>query len=129
MSVKVGNLVHVINQDGWSGIGRVHSVLGGEDIHIYKDDDGKSTWWVDRHHYVVIEPNSTAKNMNLKEKMALVFKGEPEKSFIKAGVMNVDETLTTDGNSIFMTWLLKKNGAAFKKEVVDPILEDQECEE
>lgn len=68
-----------------------------------------------------------SKNMaSLKEKMALVFKGEPEKSFIKAGVMNTDETLTPDGNAVFMAWLLKKNGADFKKEVVDPILADEE---
>lgn len=63
--------------------------------------------------------------LNIKEKMALIFKGEPEKSFIKAGVMNVDETLTSDGEDIFMAWLLKKNGDDFKKEVVDPILADQ----
>lgn len=62
---------------------------------------------------------------NLKEKMALVFKGEPEKSFIKAGIMNADETLTSDGQAIFLAWLLKNEGDAFKKEVVDPILAEE----
>lgn len=61
---------------------------------------------------------------SLREKMALVFKGEPEKSFIKAGVMNTDETLTSDGQAVFMAWLLKENGTKFKSEVVDPILAD-----
>lgn len=67
---------------------------------------------------------SSKNNMNLSEKMALVFKGEPEKSFIKAGIIDISEELTEEGWEIFGTWLLKKNGDAFKKEVVDPILED-----
>lgn len=64
---------------------------------------------------------------SLTEKFALAFKGEPEKSFIKAGVMNQNETLTTEGQAVFMAWLLKANGAAFKKEVVDPILAEEEA--
>lgn len=64
-------------------------------------------------------------NMNLKEKFALVFKGEPEKSFIKAAVMNSDESLTSDGQSLFLSYLLKKNGDDFKTTVIDPILAEE----
>ncbi len=63
--------------------------------------------------------------MNLKEKFAIAFKGEPEKSFIKAGVMNTDESLTADGQALFLAFLLKKQGSEFKTEVVDPILEEE----
>lgn len=60
--------------------------------------------------------------MNLVEKFALAFKTEPEKSFIKAGIMNPDSSMTDDGKELFMTYLLKKNGGDFKTTVVDPIL-------
>lgn len=63
---------------------------------------------------------------SVKDKFVLVFKKEPEKFFIKAGIMGTDETLTEEGQEIFLTWLLKENGAAFKKEVVDPILAEEE---
>lgn len=66
-------------------------------------------------------------NMGLIDKMALVFKGEPEKSFIKAGVMNTDETLTKEGEAVFLAYLLKANGADFKTKVVDPILADEDA--
>lgn len=69
----------------------------------------------------LIKSNSNAMT-SLKEKFALAFKGEPEKSFIKAGVMNTDESLTTDGKEIFLAYLLKKNGDDFKTTVIDPIL-------
>ncbi len=77
--------------------------------------------------WTLIKPESNQSNMNLSEKFALVFKGEPEKSFIKAGVMNADESLTTDGQKLFMAYLLKKNGDDFKTTVVDPILAEEEA--
>lgn len=85
---------------------------------------GKHRWVEQSDDIEIIGTKLT--NMNLKEKMALVFKGEPQKSFIKAGIMNSDETLTSDGKDVFMAWLLKQNGDAFKTEVVDPILADEE---
>lgn len=62
----------------------------------------------------------------LKQKVALVFKNEPERSFIKAGVLNIDETFTEEGRDTFLAFLLKKNGDAFKTEVIDPILAEEE---
>lgn len=61
-------------------------------------------------------------NMNLKETFSHIFLKEPEKSFRKAGVTDSDGTLTTEGQSIFLSWLLKENGDAFKTEVIDPVL-------
>ena len=63
-------------------------------------------------------------NMNTLDKFALLFKSEPEKSFRKAGITNSDDMLTDDGQKIFLSWLMKKNGDAFKTEVVDPLLAD-----
>ena len=68
------------------------------------------------------------KNMNLKDKFTLAFKGEPEKSFRKTGITNGDDFLTEDGQHVFLGWLLKKHGEEFKKDVVDDILKEQEEE-
>lgn len=68
------------------------------------------------------------KNMNIKEKFTLAFKGEPEKSFRKTGITNGDDFLTDDGEKVFLGWLLKENGEKFKKDVVDGLLEDMEGE-
>lgn len=72
----------------------------------------------------IIEQNKN--KMNIKEKFALLRKGEPEKSFFKLGVTDKEDTLTTEGQAIFLGWLLKKHGAEFKTEVVDPLLADEE---
>lgn len=67
-------------------------------------------------------------NMNIKEQFLLAITAEPQKSFRKTGITNGDDLLTDDGQKVFLSWLLKKNQDEFKKEVVDPILEDMEKE-
>ena len=69
---------------------------------------------------------SNKTEMNLKESFAAVFKQEPQKSFNKAGITDSNDTLTSDGQAIFLSWLLQQNGDAFKTAVVDPILAEQE---
>lgn len=71
--------------------------------------------------------------MSIREKFLLAFKGEPEKSFRKAGITNGDDLLTDEGQKIFLSWLLKAKldasktiGEQFKSEVVDSILADDE---
>lgn len=34
--------------------------------------------------------------------------------------------ISTDGRDVFLSWLLKKDGDAFKADVVDPILKEEE---
>lgn len=68
------------------------------------------------------------KDMDIIQQFRLSMKGEPEKSFIKAGIMDINENLTNDGKQLFIEWLLKENGDQFKKEVVDPILADMEAD-
>lgn len=63
--------------------------------------------------------------MNIKEKFALAFKSEPEKSFRKAGITNGDDFLTAEGQEIFLGWLLQKHGTEFKTEVVDELLKEE----
>jgi len=73
--------------------------------------------------------NLNKKPMNLKEKFLTSLKSEPEKSFRKAEITDGDDLLTEDGKAVFLSWLLRKNGAEFKKEVVDEILEEKKKEE
>ncbi len=74
-----------------------------------------------------IEKNIMTK---LTEKFALLLKSEPEKSFRKSDITGTDDILTEEGTDIFLSWLLKKNGEAFKTEVVDELLKkDKECKE
>ncbi len=63
---------------------------------------------------------------DLKSKFVALFLTEPEKSFRKAGVTNGDGILTEEGREVFLTWLLKKHGDEFKKEVVDELLKDED---
>ncbi len=69
--------------------------------------------------------NKDEKKMDIKEKFALAFKSEPEKTFRKAGITNGDDFLTSEGQNIFLSWLLKKHGEEFKKEVVDLLMEKE----
>lgn len=45
---------------------------------------------------------------------------------VKVGIMNTNESLTSDGQAVFLAWLLKMNGDAFKTEVVAPILAEKD---
>lgn len=99
-------------------------VVKGDYINVLMDKNGKTEDGNDEDNLKLI--SSKAVNMNLIEKAKLAFKGEPEKSFIKAGVMDSNENLTPEGQQLFLTYLLKTNGADFKKTVIDPILAEEE---
>lgn len=62
--------------------------------------------------------------MNLVEKFQIALKSEPEKSFLKADIIDSSGVLTSDGQKVFFSWLLKKYGEDFKKEIVDDLLKE-----
>lgn len=66
--------------------------------------------------------------MNIVEKIKLALKSEPEKSFIKAGIMDENENLTNDGRKVLETILVEKNKVELK-EKVDMILVEEKEEE
>lgn len=54
------------------------------------------------------------------DKFKLLFKDELHKLFIKAGIIDINDIITNDGEKIFLTWLLfSKYKDDFKVEVVD----------
>lgn len=65
-------------------------------------------------------------NMSIISKFKMLTKGEPEKSYIKSGIMDQDEVPTDDGMKIAMAYLLKDKefSAKFKADVVDPLIKD-----
>lgn len=66
------------------------------------------------------------KNMSLKSIVKNLFRSEPEKSFIKAGVMNESLELTTEGKDLFIDFLFEKNKDLFNTEIVQKIIAEQE---
>lgn len=70
------------------------------------------------------------KMSELKEKFVLALTKEPQKSFRKAGITDGDNLLTTEGQQVFLTWLLNnKFSDEFKKDVVDDILKKKDSDE
>lgn len=131
MEFKVGDRVRItgnltnVDKEGGVQIGEefVINKISGSLYYGYITRNGHALHMT--HNQLKLVSKKSNVIMNLTEKFALAFKGEPEKSFIKAGVMNSDESLTTDGKELFLAYLLKKNGPAFKTEVIDPILAEE----
>ena len=64
--------------------------------------------------------------MNLIETFRKLGLKEPEKSLIELGFMNEQEELTSEGQTLFMSWLLQEYKDKFYEEVVKPIKEYQD---
>lgn len=71
--------------------------------------------------YNIYLNNNNNNNMNLIETFRRIGLKEPEKSLIDLGFMNKDEELTSDGQTLFLTWLLQQHKDKFFEEIVKPI--------
>jgi len=65
-------------------------------------------------------------NMSLINTFKKLTRSEPEKTFVKAGVLNEELTLTEDGKELFLNYMFEKEKVEFKKEVVDAIVKENE---
>lgn len=93
----------------------------GVDVRI--EDSGYIETGNDVENLELIAPLKTTNNMaSLIDQAKLAFKSEPEKSFIKIGVMDSNENLTPDGKELLLQYLLEMNKDDFKTTIVDPIL-------
>ncbi len=119
--------------DGYDHVGLLCTIRGIE--RCSGTADGVYAFTCERecnkcHHVDTIDPylpkslTSSTLMSTLLEKGALIFKGEPEKTFRKMGITNCDDNLTPDGQTLFLSYLLRKNGADFKTEVVDKMVEE-----
>ena len=62
--------------------------------------------------------------MSILKKFKELTRSEPEKSFVKVGVMNDNLDLTDEGTKLFIAFLFEQNKDKFKSEVVDKLLEE-----
>lgn len=76
----------------------------------------------------LVEEKPTKKTImsNLITTFKNITRTEPNKTFVKAGVMNEDLTLTSEGTELFIQFMFDKHATEFKTEVVDAILAEQE---
>lgn len=119
---KVGDKVKVI------GNSCHHNLSIGDEITLLSERKPsgfyyKENWYIKIEDIQKINPKNIMSSLT--QKVASLFLQEPEKSFRKAEITDESGNLTPDGQTVFLTWLLKKNGDAFKTEVVDPILAEE----
>ena len=69
--------------------------------------------------------NNTNKTMSLIQTFKSIIRTEPEKSFVKAGVLDESLELTHGGTALFIQYLFEKNKEDFKTSVIDVILAEQ----
>lgn len=117
-NTHVGEQSIIVNVDR----GRERSTDGR--FYVYTLDNISGRWCAEELELI----SKSTKNMNLIEKFKLASKTEPEKTFIKAGVMTMDGELTPEGKGLWAAFLVKKFGEEFKTNVVDPILAEMEAE-
>lgn len=124
---KIGDEVDV---DGNGTSYTITGICSGDERYDFCRTNSPDTKWNNYDLRQCSCPNQKlikSKMMNIKEKFLTVFLSEPEKSFRKAEITNGDNLLTADGQTVLLSWLLKKFGAEFKTEVVDVLLaEDKE---
>lgn len=138
---KVGDKVKCIYDDNYANnpFGQISSPYCGKEGVVNEVDDsgykypyhvdfsGIRSTWCSAEELELIKSNNIS-DMSLIAKFKLALKGEPRKSFIKKGVLNSDESFTTDGKDLFLAFLLSKYESDFDKEVVSKIELDEETE-
>lgn len=69
-----------------------------------------------------------SRNTTLLDKVKLATKGEPEKTLITKGVMNMDGSFTDAGWTLFKAFLVEKFGNDFVESHVSKIPEDKKSD-
>lgn len=126
---KVGDMVEVIRTAGNDKehglhVGDVSRIILYEQTRKYYFLEKAPERYMNQEQLRLVKNNSlTAKSImkNLITSFSNLFTPEPQKSFLKAGITDQSGNITPDGSTVFVTWLLNQNQAAFKAAVVDPI--------
>lgn len=109
-----------MSDDNLGDIGIITSIDCNNPVVL--QDDG--TKYYPYEHNLELITNKTIMT-NVKEKFIGLFTKEPEKSYIKAGLMDNDKIATEDGIRVFVSYLMTKSDD-FKSEVVDKMLKEEE---
>lgn len=78
--------------------------------------------------FAYLNNNLKEKHMSLVSKFKHMLMSEPEKTFREAEILRNDDVtvFTSEGEELFLQFLLDKFGAEFKEKVVDPLIAEQE---
>lgn len=95
----------------------------------YGDTCKTGSWGADDNELELVSTKKTKTFMsNIIDKVKMLTIGEPTKTFIKAGISDLDGNLNADGKQLFWNFMLSKFGAEFKTEVVDKVAAEIEKE-
>lgn len=72
-----------------------------------------------------LSPNQTIMS-NLKQLWQSLTLQEPEKTFSKVGITDMEGNLTVEGKALYEQWRFEQDKAQFKTEVADKLLAEQE---
>ncbi len=130
---KIGDRVtRISGSNGGMNVGDTGTIISltvtGTGGDILLDKNGKISVGNSLSMLKLLEDSQTNTMSNLKSKIKNLFRSEPEKSFIKAGIMDETMELTADGKDVFLGWLFGQNKDDFNTEVVQKLLADQDKE-
>jgi hypothetical protein len=93
--------------------------------------DGYGTYWCEKESLKIISSTATTKvtNMSIISQFKNILRSEPNKTFVKIGILDDKEVLTQDGKDLLLNYLLSKNQDDFNTTVAQPILAEQLKEE
>lgn len=133
MKFKIGDKVRIIDDDN-----NHSNPLIGEETTIIKIDESKKKYPYSLaicgnnfgtrfggHELELITNNKN--NMNILEQIKLARKSEPEKTLVKAGLMNMDESLTEEGKQVLQDILIQEYKTKMKT-IADIIIAEKEKE-
>ena len=129
MKFKIGDKVKIVNcehsQDAKTRVGVISIIkdYGGEHngmnwCHLL---DGNLSIYEKE-----LELVNNINNMNIIDKIKLARMNEPEKTLVKAELMNLDGSLTAEGKEVLNDILVQTYKEKIKTEYALPIIEDKE---
>lgn len=125
---KVGDTVRCVNTCGIKGNSTNKLIEGAtyivKEITLHQVDVGLGYVFFHERFELINNKIKQHNNMSMLEKFKLLTMGEPQKTFVKAGIADSDGELNTEGKELFTAFLLAKHGDEFKKNVVDKLIEE-----
>lgn len=125
--LKIGDIIQS-NVEGTYEKGTTFRVVGTfEDKIITEELRGRgemSYTLYYAHNLTLIKSTNNNTMTNLITKFKSIIKSEPNKTLEKAGVIDSNDNLTSDGKELFINYLFEKSKADFTKEVVEKLVED-----
>lgn len=115
-----------ITNDGWIGtiVGKEDSSFDEKKIRVMGIGLKAPGVSVCPEYFKLISNDKKTMGTTIVDKIKLSMKTEPEKTLIKAGIMNLDESLTSEGKSLLDILILEDYKAKLK-EKADLILAEE----